>query len=669
MWCCTRLGKSSIRGRLIGCRSIAGVPLALMQRRYIYRAAIGRSAEIASQAFCDAARSCRQVYSEKVMARDNSARGERQTRLRSQLWFDNPDNPGMTALYLERYLNYGLTRAELTSGRPIIGIAQTGSDLSPCNRHHLELAQRVRAGIRDAGGIAIEFPVHPIQETGKRPTAALDRNLAYLGLVEVLYGYPLDGVVLMTGCDKTTPACLMAAATVNTPAIVLSGGPMLNHVENGKLMGSGTLIWQARQDQAAGKIDYKEFIDIVARSAPSAGHCNTMGTASTNNAMAEALGMSLPGCGAIPAPYRERGQIAYETGVRAVEIVREDLKPSDVLTRAAFENAIAACSAIGGSTNAPIHVNAIARHAGVELAIEDWEKVGYDVPLLVNVQPAGEYLGEDYYRAGGLPAVMRELHTAGRLHGDALTINGKSVKENVAHAKIYNAEVIRTYDRPLKATAGFKVLRGNLFDSAIMKTSVISEEFRNRYLSNPKDPNAFEGRAVVFDGPEDYHRRIDDPSLGIDEHTILFMRGVGPIGYPGSAEVVNMQPPAALIKKGVTSLACIGDGRQSGTSGSPSILNASPEAAAGGGLALLKTGDRVRIDLNEGSADILISAAELAARRATLDKSGGYQYPPSQTPWQEIQRAMVDQLADGMVLAPAVKYQRVAQKSVPRDNH
>ena len=498
------------------------------------------------------------------MAKEHKSQG----RLRSQLWFDNPDNPGMTALYLERYLNYGLTRAELTSGRPIIGIAQTGSDLSPCNRHHLELAQRVRAGIRDAGGIAIEFPVHPIQETGKRPTAALDRNLAYLGLVEVLYGYPLDGVVLMTGCDKTTPACLMAAATVNTPAIVLSGGPMLNHVENGKLMGSGTLIWQARQDQAAGKIDYKEFIDIVARSAPSAGHCNTMGTASTNNAMAEALGMSLPGCGAIPAPYRERGQIAYETGIRAVEIVREDLKPSDILTRAAFENAIAACSAIGGSTNAPIHVNAIARHAGVELAIEDWEKVGYDVPLLVNVQPAGEYLGEDYYRAGGLPAVMRELHAAGRLHGDALTINGKSVKENVAQAKIYNAEVIRTYNRPLKATAGFKVLRGNLFDSAIMKTSVISEEFRSRYLSNPKDPNAFEGRAVVFDGPEDYHRRIDDPSLGIDEHTILFMRGVGPIGYPGSAEVVNMQPPAALIKRGITSLPCIGDGRQSGTSAS-----------------------------------------------------------------------------------------------------
>jgi len=599
------------------------------------------------------------------MAKEHNSQG----RLRSQLWFDNPENPGMTALYLERYLNYGLTRTELTSGRPIIGIAQTGSDLSPCNRHHLELAHRVREGIRDAGGVAIEFPVHPIQETGKRPTAALDRNLAYLGLVEVLYGYPLDGVVLMTGCDKTTPACLMAAATVNTPAIVLSGGPMLNHVENGKLMGSGTLIWQARQDQAAGKIDYKQFIDIVACSAPSAGHCNTMGTASTNNAMAEALGMSLPGCGAIPAPYRERGQIAYDTGVRAVEIVREDLKPSDILTRAAFENAIVACSAIGGSTNAPIHVNAIARHAGVELTIEDWQKVGYDVPLLVNVQPAGEYLGEDYYRAGGLPAVMRELHGAGRLHGNALTINGKTVAENVGRAKLHNAEVIRPYDRPLKATAGFKFLRGNLFDSAIMKTSVISEEFRGRYLSNPKDPNAFEGRAVVFDGPEDYHRRIDDPSLGIDEHTILFMRGVGPIGYPGSAEVVNMQPPAALIKKGITSLACIGDGRQSGTSGSPSILNASPEAAAGGGLALLKTGDRVRIDLNKGSADILISAAELAARRAGLEKGGGYQYPPSQTPWQEIQRAMVDQLANGMVLAPAVKYQRVAQKSVPRDNH
>jgi dihydroxy-acid dehydratase len=603
------------------------------------------------------------------MADIKKSQGSESRRLRSQLWFDNPENPAMTALYLERYLNYGLTRAELTSGRPIIGIAQTGSDLSPCNRHHLQLAERVRAGIRDAGGIAMEFPVHPIQETGKRPTAALDRNLAYLGLVEVLYGYPLDGVVLMTGCDKTTPACLMAAATVNTPAIVLCGGPMLNHVQDGKLMGSGTLIWQARQDQAAGKIDYKEFIEIVANSAPSVGHCNTMGTASTMNAMAEALGMALPGCAAIPAPYRERGQIAYDTGVRAVEIVHEDLKPSDILTRAAFENAIVACSAIGGSTNAPIHVNAIARHIGVRLATEDWEKIGYDVPLLVNMQPAGVWLGEDYYRAGGLPAVLRELDTAGKLHSDALTINGKTVKENLAHVKTHNAEVIHSYDKPLKPHAGFKVLHGNLFDSAIMKTSVISDEFRKRYLSDPKTPGAFEGRAVVFDGPEDYHHRIEDPSLGIDEHSILFMRGVGAIGYPGSAEVVNMQPPAALIKKGITALACIGDGRQSGTSGSPSILNASPEAAAGGGLALLETGDRVRIDLNKGTADILISADELNARRAALKKSGGYPYPPSQTPWQEIQRSMVEQLGNGMVLEPAVKYQRVAQTSVPRDNH
>jgi xylonate dehydratase len=603
------------------------------------------------------------------MAKDGKSQGQAQHRLRSQLWFDNPDNPGMTALYLERYLNYGLSREELTSGKPIIGIAQTGSDLSPCNRHHIELAQRVREGIRTAGGIAFEFPVHPIQETGKRPTAALDRNLAYLGLVEVLFGYPIDGVVLTTGCDKTTPACLMAAATVNTPAIVLSGGPMLDGYHDGKLAGSGTVLWQARQDVASGKIDYKEFIDIAASSAPSIGHCNTMGTASTMNALAEALGMSLPGCAAIPAPYRERAKIAYETGLRAVEIVREDLKPSDILTRAAFENAIVACSAIGGSTNAPIHLIALARHVGVRLEIDDWEKIGYDVPLLVNMQPAGEYLGEDYYRAGGLPAVMHELHAAGRLHGDALTINGKTVAENVAQAKATNTEVVWPYDKPMKAKAGFKVLRGNLFDSAIMKTSVISDEFRTRYLANPKDPNAFEGRAVVFDGPEDYHRRIDDPALAIDEHSILFMRGVGPIGYPGSAEVVNMQPPADLIKKGVTSLACIGDGRQSGTSGSPSILNASPEAAVGGGLALLQTGDRVRIDLNEGTADILISADELAARRAMLQKNGGYHYPASQTPWQEIQRSMVDQLGSGMVLEPAVKYQRVAQKFVPRDNH
>jgi dihydroxy-acid dehydratase len=590
-------------------------------------------------------------------------------RLRSQLWFDNPDNPGMTALYLERYLNYGLTKQELASGKPIIGIAQTGSDLSPCNRHHLELAKRVREGIRDAGGVVFEFPMHPIQETGKRPTAALDRNLAYLSLVEVLFGYPLDGVVLTTGCDKTTPAAIMAAATVNTPAIVLSGGPMLNGWWRGERAGSGTVVWWARQEHAAGRMDYNEFLDLVASSAPSIGHCNTMGTASTMNALAEALGLSLPGCAAIPAPYRERAQIAYETGRRAVEIVGEDLKPSDILTREAFENAIVACSAIGGSSNAPIHINAIARHVGIPLVIEDWERIGYEVPLLVNMQPAGRYLGEEYYRAGGLPAVLNELMGAGRMHANALTINGKTIGENVKDAKIADADVIRPYDRPLKRHAGFKLLSGNLFESAIMKTSVISDDFRQRYLSNPKDPNAFEGRAVVFDGPEDYHRRIEDPSLQIDANTMLFVRGVGPIGYPGSAEVVNMQPPAALIKRGITSLPCIGDGRQSGTSASPSIINASPEAAAGGGLALLKTGDRVRIDLNKGTANMLISDAELAQRRAALEKQGGYKYPASQTPWQEIQRDMVEQLAQGMVLRPAVKYHRIAQTSVPRDNH
>jgi len=590
--------------------------------------------------------------------------------LRSQLWWDNPENPGMTALYLERYMNFGLTPKELRSGKPIIGIAQTGSDLSPCNRHHLDLASRVREGIRAAGGIAFEFPVHPIQETGKRPTAALDRNLAYLGLVEVLYGYPLDGVVLMTGCDKTTPACIMAAATVNIPAIVLSGGPMLNGWWKGERCGSGMAVWNAREELAAGRIDQEEFVQIAAASAPSIGHCNTMGTASTMNALAEALGMSLPGCAAIPAPYKERAQYAYETGVRAVEMVHEDLKPSDILTREAFENTIMANSAIGGSTNAPIHINAIARHIGVKLDVEDWEKVGLDIPLLVNMQPAGKYLGEEYYRAGGLPAVMNELRRAGKLHEGALTVNGKTMGENVKRAQIGDPDVIRTYKKPMLERAGFKVLSGNLFDSAIMKLSVISEEFRKRYLSNPKDPEAFEGRAVVFDGPEDYHHRIDDPSLKIDVYTMLFIRGAGPIGYPGSCEVVNMQPPAALIKKGIHSLPCIGDGRQSGTSGSPSILNASPEAAAGGGLALLKTGDRVRIDLNKGTANILISKDELAERRAALQKRGGYHFPKSQTPWQEIQRSMVDQLSDGMVLKPAVKYQKVAQLSgVPRDNH
>jgi dihydroxy-acid dehydratase len=591
------------------------------------------------------------------------------TELRSRLWFDNPDNPGMTALYLERYLNNGLTKEELTSGKPIIGIAQTGSDLAPCNRHHLQLAQRVREGIHTAGGIAFEFPCHPIQETGKRPTAALDRNLSYLGLVEVLYGYPLDGVVLTTGCDKTTPAGLMAAATVNIPAIVLSGGPMLDGWYKGERAGSGTVIWQARKDQAAGLIDYREFLNIVAASAPSIGHCNTMGTAATLNALAEALGMSLPNCAAIPAPYRERGQIAYETGRRIVDMVREDLKPSDILTRKAFENAIVTCSAIGGSTNAPIHINAIARHIGVKLGMDDWEKLGYDVPLLVNMQPAGKYLGEEYYRAGGLPPVLNELLKAGLLHGDVPTVNGKTLGENIKRAKIQDTDVIRPYADPLKPQAGFKLLKGNLFDSAIMKTSVISDSFRARFLSDPKHPNAFEGRVVVFDGPEDYHARIDDASLKIDENTLLVIRGCGPIGYPGSAEVVNMQPPAALIKQGITSLPCIGDGRQSGTSASPSILNASPEAAAGGGLALLKTGDRIRVDLNKGTANMLVAEKELAARRAALEKAGGYPYPASQTPWQEIQRALIDQLADGMVLKPAVKYQRVAQKSIPRDSH
>jgi len=591
-------------------------------------------------------------------------------QLRSRLWFDNPDNPGMTALYLERYLNYGLTQKELQSGKPLIGIAQTGSDLSPCNRHHVELAKRVREGITAAGGVAFEFPCHPIQETGKRPTASLDRNLAYLSLVEVLYGYPLDGVVLLTGCDKTMPACLMAAATVNIPAISLNVGPMLNGWHMGERTGSGTVVWKARERHAAGDIDYQQFMDIVGSSAPSVGHCNTMGTASTMNALAEALGMALPGSAAIPAPYRERGQIAYETGRRIVEMVWEDLKPSDIMTREAFENVIVANAAIGGSTNAPIHINAIAKHIGVPLDCDDWERLGFEIPLLVNVQPAGEYLGEEYFRAGGLPAVMAELIEAGKIHENAITCNGRTIGENCRGKFSWDREVIRPYNQPLKEKAGFLNLKGTLFDSAIMKTSVISKEFQDRYLSNPDDPNAFEGRVVVFDGPEDYHHRIDDPSLDIDEHTILIMRGAGPIGYPGAAEVVNMQPPGALIKRGVLSLPCIGDGRQSGTSGTPSILNASPEAAAGGGLALLQTGDRIRIDLNKRRADILLSDEELARRKADLAARGGFPYPASQTPWQEIQRSMVDQLSEGMVLKPAVKYQKVAQTfGVPRDNH
>ena len=591
-------------------------------------------------------------------------------KLRSTEWFNNPHNPAMTALYLERYLNYGLTREELQSGKPIIGIAQTGNDLSPCNRHHLELAKRTREGIRAAGGIAMEFPVHPIQETGKRPTAALDRNLAYMGLVEVLFSYPLDGVVLTTGCDKTTPACLMAAATVNLPAIVLSGGPMLNGWFNGERSGSGTVVWKSRERLAAGEIVYEEFMRIVASSAPSVGHCNTMGTASTMNSLAEALGMSLPGCAAIPAPYRERGQIAYETGTRIVEMVWEDLKPSDILTREAFENCIVVNSAIGGSTNAPIHINALARHIGVELSIDDWQKYGHDVPLLVNMQPAGFYLGEEYHRAGGVPAVIGELMRHKRIHETVKTVNGHTMGDNCRDAPKPDGDVIWSYEKPLVRDAGFIVLRGNLFDSAIMKTSVISKEFRDRYLSNSKDLNAFEGRAIVFEGPEDYHHRIDDPSLNIDEHCILFVRGVGPIGYPGGAEVVNMQPPAALIKRGILSLPCIGDGRQSGTSGSPSILNATPEAAADGGLAILQTGDMVRIDLNTGAANIMIDDAEVKRRRAELTAKGGFPFPANQTPWQEMYRQTVGQHATGACMEFATRYQDIAGRvGVARDNH
>ncbi|MES0812369.1 IlvD/Edd family dehydratase [Roseibium sp. SCPC15] len=595
----------------------------------------------------------------------------KQPKLRSAAWFDNPDNPGMTALYIERYLNFGITREELQSGKPIIGIAQTGSDLSPCNRHHLELAKRIREGIRDAGGIAFEFPVHPIQETGKRPTATLDRNLAYLGLVELLYGYPIDGVVLTIGCDKTTPACLMAAATVNIPAIALSVGPMLNGWHKGERTGSGTIVWKARQMLAAGEIDYEGFMDLVASSAPSVGYCNTMGTATTMNSLAEALGMQLPGSAAIPAPYRERGAISYETGKRIVDMVHADQKPSDIMTREAFENAIVINSAIGGSTNAPIHLNGIARHLGVELTNDDWQDIGHDVPLLVNLQPAGEYLGEDYFHAGGVPAVVAELMRNGKLpHPGAVTANGRSIGENCEGITTDLPDVIKPFDKPMMEHAGFLNLKGNLFDSAIMKTSVISDEFRQRYLSNPDDPEAFEGRAIVFEGPEDYHDNIDNPDLNIDEHCMLFIRGTGPIGYPGGAEVVNMQPPAALIKRGITSLPCIGDGRQSGTSGSPSILNASPEAAAMGGLALLKTGDQVRIDLKKGTANILISDEEFAQRKADLEAAGGFKVAESQTPWQEIQRSMIGQFDKGMVLEPAVKYQDVAHtKGLPRDNH
>jgi dihydroxy-acid dehydratase len=591
-------------------------------------------------------------------------------KLRSQNWFDNPDDPEMTALYLERYLNYGITRHELQSGKPIIGIAQTGSDLSPCNRHHIELAKRVRDGIVSAGGICFEFPVHPIQETGKRPTASLDRNLAYLSLVEILYGYPLDGVVLTIGCDKTTPACLMAAATVNIPAIALSVGPMLNGWHKGERTGSGTIIWKARELLATGDIDAAGFADLVASSAPSTGYCNTMGTATTMNSLAEALGMQLPGAASIPAPYRERGQIAYETGRRIVTMVEDDLKPSQIMTRAAFENAIVVNSAIGGSTNAPIHLNAIARHLGVHLTNDEWQEIGYKVPLLVNMQPAGEYLGEDYHRAGGVPAVVGALMRAKLLpNPDALTVNGRTIGENCAAAAIENSEVIRPVSDPILKDAGFLNLKGNLFRSAIMKTSVISVEFRARYLENPNHPMAFEGRAIVFEGPEDFHKRIDDPALAIDADCILVMRGAGPVGYPGGAEVVNMRPPSYLLKQGIHALPCIGDGRQSGTSGSPSILNASPEAAAGGGLALLRTGDMIRADLNKFQVNALVGEAEWNDRRKALEATGGFAKPEHQTPWQKIFREHVAQFDQGMVLHDAPGFQDVAGHGIPRNNH
>lgn len=597
-----------------------------------------------------------------------------QPTLRSQQWFNNPDDPEMTALYVERYLTWGLSREELQSGKPIIGIAQSGSDLAPCNRHHLVLADRVREGIREASGIAMEFPVHPIQETGKRPTAAIDRNLAYLGLVETLFGYPIDGVVLTTGCDKTTPSQLMAAATVNIPAIALSVGPMLNGWYKGQRAGSGTMVWHARKLLSSGEIDAAEYVEMVASSAPSPGFCNTMGTATTMNSLAEALGMMLPGTAAIPAVHKERGKAAYLSGRRIVEMVHEDLKPSDIMKRGAFENAIVACSALGGSTNAPIHLNAIARHLGVDLTNDDWERIGHAIPLLVDLQPAGRFLGEDFHRAGGVPAVVAELLEAGVMpHPDAITVNGASIGHNCSGSLTEDRNVVRAYDQPLLEHAGFRNLKGNLFDSAIMKTSVISADFRAKYLSDPADPNAFEGRAVVFDGRDDYHARINDPSLEIDEHTLLFMRGAGPLGHPGAAEVVNMDPPADLLKHSVTELPCIGDGRQSGTSGSPSILNASPEAAAGGGLALLRTGDPVRVDLNTGEVNMLIDDDELKRRRAEVDdalSNGGLDYiPQSQTPWQEIQRGLVGQLDEGMVLKPAVKYQDVAHHHQPRDNH
>ncbi len=600
------------------------------------------------------------------MTHEHGTENHAAPRLRSRRWFDNPADPAMTALYVERYLNYGITREELQGGKPVIGIAQTGSDLSPCNRHHLDLATRIRDGIRDAGGIPLEFPLHPIQETGKRPTAALDRNLAYLGLVEVLHGYPLDGVVLTTGCDKTTPACLMGAATVNIPAIVLSGGPMLDGWWQGRLSGSGTIVWEGRKLFAEGKIGYEEFMKMVASSAPSVGHCNTMGTATSMNSLAEALGMSLPGCAAIPAPYRERGQMAYETGRRIVAMVHENLRPSDIMTKAAFENAVVAAAALGASSNCPIHMVAIARHMGVEHSLDDWQRLGPEIPLLVDCQPAGRFLGEAFHRAGGVPAVLAELLAAGKLNGSAMTVTGRSMAENLVDLPPPDREVIRAYARPLKAAAGYVVMSGNLFDTAVMKTSVIDAAFRARFLSDPASPNVFEGKAIVFEGPEDYHARIEDPDLGVEDRSVLIVRNCGAVGYPGSAEVVNMQPPAALLKRGIDALPTMGDGRQSGTSASPSILNVSPEAVVGGGLALLRSGDRVRIDLNTRKVDVLLAPGELEARRAA------WVAPKlvNQTPWEEIYRSMVGQLGTGACLEPATLFLNVIEtRGEARNNH
>ena len=595
------------------------------------------------------------------MIADNPGGGR---RFRSRDWFDDPERMDQTALYLERFMNYGITPEELRSGRPIIGIAQTGSDLTPCNRIHLELARRVRDGIRDAGGIPMEFPVHPIFENCRRPTAALDRNLAYLGLVEILYGYPIDAVVLTTGCDKTTPSGIMAASTVDIPAIVLSGGPMLDGYFEGELVGSGTVIWKSRRRLAAGEIDEEQFFDAALASANSAGHCNTMGTASTMNSVAEVLGLSLPGCAMIPAPYRERGQMAYETGRRIVEMAHEDLRPSKILTRESFINAIVAVTALGGSTNAQPHIMAMARHAEVEIEPSDWAH-GYDVPLLVNMQPAGEYLGERFHRAGGVPALLTELLKAGKIEGEACTVTGRTLAENVAGRESVDREMISTCENPLQERAGSLVFSGNLFDFAIIKTSVISDEFRARYLQEPGKENVFQGRAVVFDGAEDYHRRINDPDLNLDERSILVMRGAGPIGWPGSAEVVNMQPPDALLKRGITTLPTIGDGRQSGTSDSPSILHAAPESAAGGGLSWLRTGDVIRIDLNNGRCDALVSEEEIERRKR---EEGTPPVPENHTPWQEIYRDSVGQLDSGAVLEAALKYRKVASRT-PRHNH